>query len=514
MGITSVPFQRLVSALKQSKKNLTVVEQCCGGLIQASILAQPGASSVFLGGSVVYNTRKTKPLLLNNDALHQSLTSIPAATTEKDYIQAKLDWTSQTSVAFCEALQTDYCIAEGGAAGPTFRPDDMTSGFAVIAIAAKGRNGKVDVVEQQVIRSHSKAHRQDNMRYFANQAATLATRVITGEKDRPESSIEAEKEPPMLDRATHLRSDTTSLEVADDALFVILQGRQILVRSDTPQTKLALLTQKDVSTTIEKHGGHRKTFLGLLHGKTPAFGIDLLDDLDARFTHSPTTTFVDTRTTAPLLEPLENEIALHATAYAQWQRHTRFCHLCSGGGPVQFTQGGTCAQCPACGALSWPRQDPSMIAAISSRDGKQILLAHSKRHPPKLHTVLAGFVEAGESVEAAVAREAYEETGIGIDRDSVRYVASQPWPFPQSIMLGFTAVADHEQLLKVDPNELVSAAWFTRSDVVKAAAVEGATMQTDVAQAATEKDPSLKLIIPPKGVIARKLIDNWLAGEI
>jgi NAD+ diphosphatase len=152
-----------------------------------------------------------------------------------------------------------------------------------------------------------------------------------------------------------------------------------------------------------------------------------------------------------------------------------------------------------------------MIAAISSRDGQRVLLARSKRHPPKLHTVLAGFVEAGETFEAAVARETFEETGIHIDEGSVQYVGSQPWPFPQSCMIGFTATADDTVPLNIDTVELVSARWFDKSEVIKAASVEGPTMQHPVAEAALKNDPTLPLIIPPKGVIARKLIDKWLA---
>jgi nicotinamide mononucleotide (NMN) deamidase PncC len=146
LPVGSLSFTRLVAALRLGKKTCAVVEQCCGGLISASIMAQPGASQVYLGGSVVYNTRKSQALLLNDEALHQSLLASsklqPAATAtatatdttttttsssegnsndgkqlglseEELYIQAKLDWTAKTSVAFCKELDTDYVIAEG-----------------------------------------------------------------------------------------------------------------------------------------------------------------------------------------------------------------------------------------------------------------------------------------------------------------------------------------------------------------------------------------------------------------
>lgn len=119
----------------------------------------------------------------------------------------------------------------------------------------------------------------------------------------------------------------------------------------------------------------------------------------------------------------------------------------------------------------------------------------------------------GETLEAAVAREAYEETGVRIDEGSVKYVGTQPWPFPQSCMFGFTATADHDQPLNVDTNELVSAGWFSRDDVAKAATIPGPTMQKGFAQATLKENPNLPLLIPPKGVIARKLIDKWFDGE-
>ena len=509
MIVTSASvFRGLVGALKKANKTCTIVEQCCGGLIQSSIMAQPGASSVFLGGSVVYNTRKAKPLLLNDDKLYESLTKIPSARSAKDYIQSKLEWTARTSVAFCETMQTDYAIAEGGAAGPTFRPEDLKLGFAVVAVAGRNEDGKVSLLEQQVVQSHT-ANREENMRLFANAAARLGTKAIYKDQSTQDTKIEVEPEQAcalMLDRATHLRSDTTTLEA--DANYIVLQGKKILVQAGTRDTKLAILTENDISSL---GGEHRKTFLGLLPDGDAVFGVDLLDDIDSRLKIPPSTAFVDTRTTAPLFEPMENELALHATAYAQWQRRTSFCSLC--GGATVFVESGTCCRCTQCNAHSWPRQDPSIICVISSRDGERVLLAHSPRHPPKLHTVLAGFVEAGETFEAAVAREAYEETGIRIDEGSVRYIGSQPWPFPQSCMVGFSAVAADQQPLNIDKDELVAAEWFSRDDVHKAASLEGAMMQENVARAAIDKDPDLKLLIPPKGVIARKLIDKWLAGE-
>lgn len=544
-SITSLPFKKLVQSLKQSKKTCTVIEQCCGGAINASILAQAGASSVYVGGSIVYNTRKAKGLLLNDDNLYNSLTyssqkpqskknqqdEAREVSDKESYIQSKFNWTAETSVAFCKALNTDYAIAESGAAGPTFRYDDMNTGFAVLSIAGKksgdGGDENVQVLKQTLVHS-THADREKNMRLFADVAANLMIEVLKDNNENKElSKEEYEKEEAnkeglecksiSLDRATKLRSDEQALAdlvASPGARYVIVRKGDILVRS---ASELAMLTYDELALLKKNDSKYQQTFLGLLsdESRTPMFGIDILVDANNKSTDiSPFEGcyYVDTRTSAPLLPPLENELALHVMAYANWQRRSRFCSSC--GAHLSLIHAGTTQQCTSCKSLSWPRQDPSMIASITSRCGERILLARSKRHPPKMHTVLAGFVEAGETFEHAVAREVWEETGIRIDEGSVKYIGSQPWPFPQSCMIAFTATADDRQTLHIDENEILEAKWFDRKDVVAATQVEGPVMQHEVAKAALEADPSLSLLVPPKRVIARTLIDTWLMDGI
>jgi len=519
-SLSSAAFSRLVSALKRKKATCTVVESCCGGLINSSIMAIPGSSAVYWGGSVAYNTRNAKPLLLNDDKLHASLTAPfehENVESEADrYIQSKLDWTSKTAVAFCDTVGTDYAIAEGGAAGPTFRPKGLDRGFAAIAIASRGDDGKAYVVKQEVVRSPH-ANRVANMRLFADAAAELALEVIgAGEGE----VITAEEDVPIrhLDRATHLRNDEEELaELATDAKYVVLQDNKALFRDGWELAKLNLEQVAEICTKADSFPV--TTFLGLLDGKEAVFGVDLIGGDENKVASvakdvSGGAEFGDTRTGAPLLSPIHNELVLHATALAQWQRRAPYCTAC--GSPTILMDGGTCRECTseACGLMTWPRQDPSMIAVITSRDKERVLLGRSLRHPPRMHTALAGFVEAGEMFEKAVAREVYEETGVRIDEESVHYIGSQPWPFPQSIMIGFSATADDTQKLNVDKNELVDAAWFDRSQVEAAAAVPGAVMRKEVANAALENDPSLELLIPPKGVLARTLLDAWLDRRV
>jgi NADH pyrophosphatase NudC (nudix superfamily)/nicotinamide mononucleotide (NMN) deamidase PncC len=549
-AITSPAFRRLVQSLKRHKKTLTVVEQCCGGLIQTSIMAQPGASSVFVGGSVPYNTKKGKGLLLNNETLHQSLL-LPSQnfdkSTEDGYIQSKFDWTSKAAKEFCQTLETDYAVSEGGAAGPTFNPKNMEKGFAVLSVA--GRTTKSDndtsssstassvvhLLDQKLIRSRNN-DREGNMRLFADAAAELLTEIIESDNggEGNESAAESESihgdnnktddnslstndnKNMILDRSTTLRTNETALnEMKPAAKYVVIKNNEMLFRSPT---ELAFLSYEGLTMKYDPNVA-TNTFLGRLsdEAQTPLFSIDVIhkdaEDEEFSFVNDATDSdyfYANVRTNAPLLNTLENEIALHSMAYANWQKSSKFCTSC--GSPLELIHGGTAQKCTceSCRKMFWPRQDPSMIASISSRCGTKILLARSPRHPPRMHTVLAGFVEAGETFEKAVARETWEESGIRIDEDSVKYVGSQPWPFPQSTMVAFEATADETQPLNIDETELVEARWFDKEEVRKATQVEGRVMEHDVAKQALEEDPTLPLLIPPKRVIARKLIDNWL----
>ena len=568
-SLTSPVYAQLVKALQKQKAVVSVVESCCGGTISASIMAQAGSSRVYWGGSVAYNTAKAKPFLLNDETLHQTLLHPPKAvlpnkndgtnrstkssSSEKDaYIQSKVHWTRETALAFCRETGTDFCIAEAGAAGPTFRPADLHTGFAVVAVAARNPStGAVELVQQQIVESAS-ADRQGNMRWFADQAAALALTAVlqlhgSDTEDPPlplslpplAAADSAKLNVPLLDRATHMRTDSVALAaLAPAALYLVLHKNLALFgnvpdsgtsngnNSVSQDRRLAFLPLDQVERVCATTGAKKQTtFLGLLDGQQAVFGVDLLlQDNESATTiqqaihnvqqgndfEDRATVFQDTRTVAPLLSPAtaDNELVLHATALAQWQRRAPFCPAC--GGATTLLDGGTSRKCTACSQQSWPRQDPSMIAVVSSRDGQRVLLARSKRHPERMHTALAGFVEAGETMERAVAREVYEETGIRIDLDSVNYVATQPWPFPQSTMIGFTVTADETQPLNIDMNELVSAEWFDRAQVQVATTVPGAVMQHEVAAAAIAANPRLELLIPPKGVLARTLLETWL----
>jgi NAD+ diphosphatase len=176
----------------------------------------------------------------------------------------------------------------------------------------------------------------------------------------------------------------------------------------------------------------------------------------------------------------------HATGLLNWHRRHRFCANC--GSPTDSGEAGHVRVCPRCGAQHHPRTDPVVITLI--HDGDRVLLGRNANWPENRFSALAGFVEPGESLEEAVVREIGEEAGVTVSE--VRYVSSQPWPFPASLMLGFEAAyADGDP--HPHDRELQAVRWFTREEVARAVAGEG------------------DLDVPPPLAIARRLIDGWLA---
>jgi NAD+ diphosphatase len=178
-----------------------------------------------------------------------------------------------------------------------------------------------------------------------------------------------------------------------------------------------------------------------------------------------------------------------ALSLASWHKRHRFCANC--GQPTDIIRAGWSRRCAACGAEHFPRVDPVVIM-LAEHDGK-LLLGRQPHYPPGRYSALAGFIEVGESLECAVARKLREEAGIDIT--GVRYIASQPWPFPSSLMIGCSAAATGSQLT-IDTTELDDARWFTRAEVV--AAVRG--------------DDSAAFLPPPRAAIARTLLEHWLAA--
>lgn len=199
--------------------------------------------------------------------------------------------------------------------------------------------------------------------------------------------------------------------------------------------------------------------------------------------------FVELRSIMLDLTAREAELVATAKAVLHWHRSHRFCSVC--GGASAPINAGWQRACPACKAQHFPRTDPVVIMLVTR--GNRALLGRSAIWPAGMYSCLAGFVEPGETPEAAVRREVAEETGVPVGR--VRYVSSQPWPFPASLMMGFTAEA-LDDTITLDPEELEDALWITREDMVEVMAGGHPTIRP-----------------ARKGAIAHSLIANWLADR-
>ena len=198
----------------------------------------------------------------------------------------------------------------------------------------------------------------------------------------------------------------------------------------------------------------------------------------------------------------EGGLAAYVAALCNWHRRHRFCASC--GSPSELGEGGLVRVCPRCGIHHHPRTDPVVIMLVT--DAGRVLLGRAPSWPPRRYSALAGFVEPGESLEEAVVREVAEESGVEVGRP--RYVASQPWPFPSSLMLGFEVpwLAGEPRALE---DEIQDVRWFSREEVAAAAAddIDGWGGEPDPAE-----PDATSLLLPPRLAIARRLLERWLAG--
>ena len=222
-------------------------------------------------------------------------------------------------------------------------------------------------------------------------------------------------------------------------------------------------------------------FLGL-SGERPLFAQEAADAEPGRGRPA------GLREAATELPVEEAALAAYAGSLLAWHRRHRFCANC--GHPTEHADGGHERHCERCDAHHFPRTDPVVIVRVV--DGERLLLGRQARWPDGRFSVLAGFVEPGETLEEAVRREVREESSV--DVGEVGYVASQPWPFPSSLMIGFHAVADGEGEPRPRDGELSEVRWFGRAEVEAAAA------------------GSAGIRLPPPYSISRRLIDGWLAG--
>ena len=278
-----------------------------------------------------------------------------------------------------------------------------------------------------------------------------------------------------LDRAEHLREDPEALRALWPRARLLVVDAEGLAcfggDADAPE----FLGPRD-APFVEK-----ATFLGLEgEGGQPWFALG-----DGELA-AVTPTRLDLRSAAVRWAALPAAIYAQARALLHWQSRNRYCGAC--GEPLQLIRGGFAARCPGCALEHYPRTDPAIIVAVS--DGERLLLGRQASWPEKRYSVLAGFLEPGESLEQAVVREVMEEAGVQVD--SCQYLASQPWPFPSSLMLGFRAEAAPQPVRT--GAELEDARWFSAEEI-----------RSQVAAGELQVSPRLS--------ISRWLIDDWLSAR-
>ncbi|MGB5865588.1 MAG: NAD(+) diphosphatase [Sulfitobacter sp.] len=308
-----------------------------------------------------------------------------------------------------------------------------------------------------------------------------------------------------LDRAGELRSDAEGLAAAvkDPAARAVLFWRgKPLISAERP----AGLIRLALDHAAMQDASDARILLGREDG-APVFAVDLstwtpdgldestlggfLDPSEQRHPALPDwMMFAELRRVMTWLTPRDAELAAAGRAVFSWHDIHQFCARC--GGPTQMTAAGWQRSCTACGASHFPRTDPVVIMLITH--GNSVLVGRSPGWPQGMYSLLAGFVEPGETLEAAVRREVFEEAGVRVGE--VGYLASQPWPFPASLMFGCWGHATSQQIT-IDPVEIEDARWITREE-----------MMTISQGHHTEIMPARK------GAIAHFLIERWLSDTL
>lgn len=280
-----------------------------------------------------------------------------------------------------------------------------------------------------------------------------------------------------LDRAEFMRTDAARL----DRLW---PGARLL-RLDADGHALAAADGSPLDETGAAHPDLQRdaVLLGVDAGRAWFAALDASAD--------PAAPRIDLRTAAATWPVREATAFAQARAVLHWRARHRHCGAC--GQLLRFERAGWLGRCDACAIEHYPRTDPAVIVAVS--DGPRLLLGRQAGWPARRYSTLAGFVEPGETLEQTVMREVFEESAVRVRR--CRYLASQPWPFPSSLMLGFVAEAEPDEPRPSDA-ELEDARWFTREEV--GAALRGETREAG-------------LLLSPRLSISRWLVERWHAGE-
>jgi NAD+ diphosphatase len=302
-----------------------------------------------------------------------------------------------------------------------------------------------------------------------------------------------------LDRATEVRGDKAELArlLADPrARFVGASADSVLLSSEAGEDGLELL-RRPLDGQVNPY---QPILLGLEDGGRPLFAADVSEpEAGMLLAATGAGRLVSLRDAGLLLPQAEGGLAAYLVALLNWHRRHRFCAVCGSG--TKVADAGLSRHCPHCKATHFPRTDPVVIMLVSSEG--RVLMGRRLGWEPGRFSVLAGFVSSGETPEEAVVREVHEESGITCH--SPRYVASQPWPFPSSLMLGFEATGDHGEPVP-QVGEMAEVRWFTLDEV--AAAQQAGDWSSGRGES---NGAASSLRLPGEVSIARALIDSWVA---
>ena len=301
-----------------------------------------------------------------------------------------------------------------------------------------------------------------------------SSQKVSSKETRQESAI-----PVSADRLDEALRDL-------EARFLLFRGGDVLLEREPPIQPVVVTLREITMLTIDL----RSAVLLETGATALRLALDLQDVGDEEIEH--VASLGEFRGLHGIQEPIDPqtwELLSRARALLAWNRRCAICPTC--GAPTEPQEGGTFRVCTGvtCGRILFPRTDPSVIVRVLS--GEKCLLARKPGFAPGVRSVLAGFVEPGESLEGAVRREVAEEVGIAVER--IVYLGSQPWPFPMSLMVAFEARACEERI-RLDEEELEAADWYTCERVQKEL-VEGT------------------LVLPSRKSIARRMIEAWLEGR-
>lgn len=281
----------------------------------------------------------------------------------------------------------------------------------------------------------------------------------------------------QLDRAAHLRSDESALDkLWESGKIINLLGDRFQVNG----SQITLLTSAQANSLIGGETEYERYFLGL-DASGAGYFVAHRSDAPSEYPSG----YETLRTIGKSLSDLEIGAAVHALALSLWHQSHRRCAKC--GEATKSVLGGSVRSCQSCETDHHPRTDPAIIVLVKDRSDR-ILLGRQKVWPPKRFSTFAGFVEPGESFERTVVREVAEECGGSVE--TMRYLGSQPWPFPASLMIAFEATISNPDSVEADGEEIEEIVWLDRE-----------TLKVKVA--------SEELLLPPKISVARAMIESW-----